>query len=145
MGASASRLDQLEELVRSLRAANAQLERQLSTVGKETDAVKRAELLSFIQAENGKMMRENERNQMQLADEVSVQRRRQRGVCPAVAGGVDSTAPDAPSLLCDLFHLPVASPASSCAAQCGDRLDGRASCKTGTRLSSDGWRRHRQR
>ena len=81
MGASTSRLDQLEELVRSLRAANAQLERQLSTVGKETDAVKRAELLSFIQAENGKMMRENERNQMQLADEVGIQRRRQREVC----------------------------------------------------------------
>ena len=62
MGTSASRLDQLESLVRSLRTANAQLERQLLTVSVEGDAVKRADLTRIIQVENEKIMRENERN-----------------------------------------------------------------------------------
>ena len=70
MGTSASRLDQLESLVRSLRTANAQLERQLLTVSVEGDAVKRADLTRIIQVENEKIMRENERNHIQLADEV---------------------------------------------------------------------------
>ena len=70
MGTSASRLDQLESLVRSLRSANAQLERQLLTVSVEADATKRADLIRIIQAENEKLMRKNERNHLQLADEV---------------------------------------------------------------------------
>ena len=70
MGTSSSRLDQLESLVRSLRSANAQLERQLLTVSVEADATKRADLIRIIQAENEKQMRENERNHLQLADEV---------------------------------------------------------------------------
>ena len=70
MGTSSSRLDQLESLVRSLRSANAQLERQLLTVSVEADATKRADLIRVIQTENEKIMRENERNHLQLADEV---------------------------------------------------------------------------
>jgi hypothetical protein len=70
MGTSSSRLDQLESLVRSLRSANAQLERQLLVVSVEGDATKRADLIRIIQTENEKVMRENERNHVQLADEV---------------------------------------------------------------------------
>ena len=70
MGTSSSRLDQLESLVRSLRSANTQLERQLLTVSVEGDASKRADLIRIIQAKNEKLMRENERNHAQLTDEV---------------------------------------------------------------------------
>lgn len=80
MGTSASRLDQLESLVRSLRSTNAQLERQLLTVSVEGDATKRADLIRIIQAENEKLMRENERNHLQLADEVSRTHRAEGGI-----------------------------------------------------------------
>ena len=56
--------------MRSLRSANAQLEGQLLTVSVEADATKRADLIRIIQVENEKLMRENERNHLQLADEV---------------------------------------------------------------------------
>jgi hypothetical protein len=70
MGASPSRLEQLETLVRALQGANAQLERQLLAVSKEADAGRRAELLVAIQAENSKVQKENEAFQRELTQEV---------------------------------------------------------------------------
>ena len=72
MGASSSRVEQMEALVHALQGANAQLERQLLAVSRESDAGKRAELLLAIQAENNKTRKENEAHQRELTDEVSL-------------------------------------------------------------------------
>ena len=90
MGSSSSRLDQLEGLVLSLRTANAQLERQLLSISGEGDALKRADLTRIIQAENGKLMQESERNQAQLAEEI--RKMRVAGAGEAAQGQVSPQA-----------------------------------------------------
>jgi hypothetical protein len=100
MSASASHLDQLESLVRSLRSANMQLERQLLTVSVEPDAAKRADLTRAIQTENEKIARENERSHLQLADEVrSAQRacNERRGAHCSATSSVRASSPALPS------------------------------------------------